>query len=364
MLVLLDNFEHLLAAAPLVADLLGACPGLTVLATSRAPLRLTGEHQFPVPPLPLPDSRGGFDAGGRTGAVRGRGALLPTRPGRRPRLRADRRERGRRWREICRRLDGLPLAIELAAARVKLFSPRALLDRLDHRLQVLAGGARDLPRAPADAARRDRLELRPPRRRRAGAVRAPLRLRRRLLPGSGGGRVRVRNRRAGAGRPGDAGVAGGQQPAGVAGRSLRGPGETTNRASRCWRRSGSTPRSASSRAARAEDIRRAHALYYLALAEATQPERLMHAQQGWWWTRLEQGARQPAGGAPLGHPGRESEIGARLGSMLWRFWATRHPSEGRRWLEAVLALGGPRAGTGEAEGSDACRRAGGRSCSS
>ncbi|MDQ4128804.1 MAG: helix-turn-helix domain-containing protein, partial [Actinomycetota bacterium] len=142
-LLLLDNFEHLLDATPLVADLLGACPELTVLATSRAPLRLGGEHQFPVPPLPLPDVAGPMHVAlfERSPAVelfsqRAR-AVLPDFE-----LTA---ANASVVAGICRRLDGLPLAIELAAARVKLFPPRALLDRLDRGLQLLAGGARDLP---------------------------------------------------------------------------------------------------------------------------------------------------------------------------------------------------------------------------
>ena len=126
MLLLLDNFEHLLSAAPLVADLVGACPELTVLVTSRAPLRLGGEHQFPVPPLPLPDAEGQVHI-----------AVLEQSPAvelfsQRARAVAPAFElvaaNAAVVARICRRLDGLPLAIELAAARVKLFSPQALLD--------------------------------------------------------------------------------------------------------------------------------------------------------------------------------------------------------------------------------------------
>ncbi|MGH3146837.1 MAG: ATP-binding protein, partial [Rubrobacter sp.] len=140
-LLLLDNFEHLMAAAPVVADLLGACPGLTVLATSRAPLRLMGEHQFPVPPLALPEAASPADVLARSPATelfrqRAR-AVTPAFE-----LTA---ANVHTVAQICRRLDGLPLAIELAAARVKMFSPRALLERLDRRLDLLAGGARDLP---------------------------------------------------------------------------------------------------------------------------------------------------------------------------------------------------------------------------
>jgi predicted ATPase/DNA-binding XRE family transcriptional regulator len=144
MLLVLDNFEHLLAAAPVVAALLEACPRLKVLATSRAPLHLGCEHQFPVPPLPLPDVAPQSPADGlqcspalelfrqRAQAVVPTFELTDTNAATVAR--------------ICQRLDGLPLAIELAAARVKLFHPQALLAKLDRRLQVLTGGARDLPR--------------------------------------------------------------------------------------------------------------------------------------------------------------------------------------------------------------------------
>ena len=143
MLLLLDNFEHLLGAAPLVADLVGACPGLTVLAKSRAPLHLGGERQFPVPPLPFPDTapRSPAEILEHSPAVelfRQRAqAVMPAFE-----LTATNAVAVAR---ICRRLDGLPLAIELAAARVKLFSPQALLKQLDGGLRLLAGGARDLP---------------------------------------------------------------------------------------------------------------------------------------------------------------------------------------------------------------------------
>ena len=90
----------------------------------------------------------------------------------------------------------------------------------------------------------------------------------------------------------------------------------------------------------AEALRRAHALHYLALAEATQPEILVHAQREWWWTRLEEEHDNLRAALRWAIQNREAEIGARLASALWRFWAARHPDEGRRWLEAVLALGG------------------------
>src|SRR5215211_1823569 len=143
LLLLFDNFEHILPAATLVADFLTAAPGLKVLATSRARLGLQAEREYRVEPLPIPDQGSlpplvelsSFDAielfTSRAQALRPGFALTD--------------ENAPTVAEIVCRLDGLPLAIELAAARVKLLSPDALLDRLDRRLSTLTGGARDLP---------------------------------------------------------------------------------------------------------------------------------------------------------------------------------------------------------------------------
>ena len=129
LLLVLDNFEHLLPAAPAVARLLAATPGVKVLATSREPVHVAGERVYPVPPLPDEDAVPLFVE--RAQAVRPEFELTEANT---PAVA-----------EICRRLDGLPLAIELAAARVVLFPPAALLARLDERLQLLTGGGRDLP---------------------------------------------------------------------------------------------------------------------------------------------------------------------------------------------------------------------------
>jgi DNA-binding CsgD family transcriptional regulator len=126
-----------------VADLLAACPKLTVLATSRAPLRLRAEREFPVPPLDLPAGLGQMSpaAASRSGAVR----LFAERARAvRPNFALDERNASA-VAELCRRLDGLPLAIELAAARVRTLSPAALLARLDHRLALPGAGPGDLP---------------------------------------------------------------------------------------------------------------------------------------------------------------------------------------------------------------------------
>jgi predicted ATPase/serine/threonine protein kinase len=142
-LLLLDNFEHLVQAAPTVADLLASGPKLKILVTSRAALHVYGEHECPVPPLALPDSRSklSVEVLSRCPAV----ALFAQRAiAAKPDFELN-QENAPTVAEICARLDGLPLAIELAAARVKVLSPSLMLTRLASRLQLLTGGARDLP---------------------------------------------------------------------------------------------------------------------------------------------------------------------------------------------------------------------------
>jgi predicted ATPase/DNA-binding CsgD family transcriptional regulator len=150
LLLVLDNFEHLLPAAPVVTEILQACLGLKILVTSRVALGVTGEQEFPVPALSLPDldPPGSIDAEAavvQSDAVR----LFVLRGGAARSDFAPAPEAVQVIADICRRLDGLPLAIELAAARVGHLSPRALLDRMDRpgagRLPLLIGGARDLP---------------------------------------------------------------------------------------------------------------------------------------------------------------------------------------------------------------------------
>lgn len=143
LLIVLDNFEQVLPAVPLVGDLVRASAGLRVMATSRATLHLYGEQEYEVPPLGLPETGvdpdpavlSGYEAVAlfiqRAAAVRPGFEITSA--------------NGAAVAEICRRLDGLPLAIELAAARVKLLPPQALLTRLGQRLDALETGSRDLP---------------------------------------------------------------------------------------------------------------------------------------------------------------------------------------------------------------------------
>lgn len=142
-LLVLDNFEQVTGAAPLIADLLGACPKLEIIVTSRGALRIRSEYEYPVPPLSLPERREWTDA-----------SVLSSSPAvalfveRARAVRPDfelTNHNAPAIAEICSRLDGLPLALELAAARVRVFSADALLSRLGRGLDVLKGGARDMP---------------------------------------------------------------------------------------------------------------------------------------------------------------------------------------------------------------------------
>jgi predicted ATPase len=141
LLLVLDNLEHLLDGVPSLAELLGACPKLTVLATTRVALRLSGEQRYPVPPLSLPELARDedHDALRRSEAV----ALFCARA---QAVKPDfslTAENAGAVAQICHRLDGLPLALELAAARIPVLPPAALLGRLERRLALLTGGSRD-----------------------------------------------------------------------------------------------------------------------------------------------------------------------------------------------------------------------------
>ena len=166
-LLLLDNCEHLLDAAPELAALLAAAPGVKLLATSRAALKLQGEQAYPVPPLALPPPQPAAGAPAPAGASPAPHALTDYAAV------ALFVERARDVQpdfavtdttapvvaEICTRLDGLPLAIELAAARITLFPPATLLARLEQRLPLPDQRAARPARPPADRARDAGLEL-------------------------------------------------------------------------------------------------------------------------------------------------------------------------------------------------------------
>ena len=142
-LLLLDNLEHILPASSFVVELMEGSPGLKVLVTSRAGLRIYGEHEFPVPPLALPDAR---QWNSLAALIENPSIALFTQ--RAAAVKPDFQltaENAPIVAEICARVDGLPLAIELAAARVKMLPLSGILTRLESRLQLLTAGARDLP---------------------------------------------------------------------------------------------------------------------------------------------------------------------------------------------------------------------------
>jgi predicted ATPase/class 3 adenylate cyclase len=329
-LLLLDNFEQVLESAPLVGELVSACPALKILVTSRSVLRVYGEREYPVEPLELPDpgrlpplQRVEDYAAVRLFVERARAA--------RPEFSVT-DENAPAVAEICARLDGLPLAIELAAARVKLLPPRAMLERLYDRLRLLGGGARDLPERQRTL---------------RGAIewsyalldRGERMLFARLAVFSGGCSLEAVEAVCDAGRdlPPDAmeGVSS------LLDKSLlrreEGPKdeprfvmlETIHEyASERLRESGES-----------EWFRRLHARYFLAVAEAAEPE-LTGPEQLVWFERLE--AEQLNMRAALSFAlEAEPETARRLARALARFWEMRsYFSEGSRWLEAALRRSG------------------------
>jgi predicted ATPase/DNA-binding XRE family transcriptional regulator len=335
LLLLVDNMEHLLPAVPVVADLVEGCPRLTVLATSRAPLRLSAEQQFPVSPLPLGEAASPAGSPAvqlyleRARAVAPAFELTDASAGAVAR--------------ICRRLDGLPLAIELAAARIKLFTPQALLERLDRRLQLLSGGPRDLPerqqtlRGTIDWSH-DLLDE------------TEQKLFRRLAVFAGSFALEAAEEVCGPSTPAGEDVL--ENLASLVDNSLLvSVAESSSASDEPRFMMLETIREYAAEHLRsdgeAEEMDRAHALYYLALAEAAQPEASPQMFDE-WLAVLEQEHDNLRAALRWAIRHQEADIGARLGLMMWRFWSENfHLGEGRRWLEEVLELGEPEGGVVE-----------------
>lgn len=328
-LLALDNFEHVLSAAPAIADLLGSAPALKVIVTSRAVLRLSGEHEFRVPPLELPAQALSPTDWEQYSAVR----LFVER------ARAVRQdfvpagEQIGQVVEICRCLDGLPLAIELAAARIKVLSPRDLLLRLERRLDLLTGGPRDLPRHQQTL--RGTIEWS------YGLLNeAEQRLFVRL--GVFGGGCTLQAAEAVCGEDHQPGVLDllaslvdqsmVRQMTSAAGESRFAMLETL----------GEYALERLEASGEADLVRRRHLAYYVTFVESAQPK-LMTAEFQVWADRLEaeHGNIRAALRWALGDESQNVEMGARLAGALWTFWYLRgYLSEGRRWLErAVEQLG-------------------------
>jgi predicted ATPase/DNA-binding CsgD family transcriptional regulator len=347
-LLLLDNCEHVLDAAPLVTELLVACPHLAVLATSRAVLRLSGEHDLAVPPLALPDLDRlcSPDELGETPAVR-----LFVERARAARadfaLIADNAAAVAR---VCHRLDGLPLALELAAARSYVLPPQALLTRLEQRLPLLTGGPRDVParlRTMRDAIAWSH-DLLPP---------EEQVLFRRLAIFVGGFTLEAAeavggSREAGVeGREQDLLAAASRLPppisvldgiASLVDKSLvrreeqadGGPDAGTARYGmlETIREFGLERLAASGEEA---DVRAAHAGHFLALAEEAEPG-LEGPAQARWLARLEREHDNLRAALAWGTAAAPAAA-LRLAGALWLFWYVRgHLAEGRGWLERTL----------------------------
>jgi non-specific serine/threonine protein kinase len=325
-LLVLDNFEQVVAAAPLVADLLATCPRLKILVTSRAQLHVSGEQEYPVPPLSLPAAgeRTSLDDAAGSEAVR----LFVARARAGDPGFALTEANASAVAAICRRLDGLPLAIELAAARVKVLPPRALLTRLEKRLPLLTGGARELPAhqqtmTATIAWSHDLLDP---------ADRA---LFRRLAVFAGGCDLEAAEATCGGEPVSDvlAGVISLVDKSLV--RSLApASGEPRYLMLETIREFGLDQLDASGEA---EEVRRRHAAYVLALTERAEPE-LLEAGQAVWLERL--GREHDNIRAALAWFDRRAEAESllRLAGALDYYWMIRcHFREARDWLERALA---------------------------
>jgi predicted ATPase len=332
MLLVLDNFEHVADAAPAVGELLALCPGLRALVTSRTVLGVSGEQVFAVPPLALPDQARPLPL-----------ARLRASPAVRlfvDRARAAsagfelRRDNAEAVVELCRRLDGLPLAIELAAARVRLLAPAELLARLDSALgalSLLSAGPRDLPdrqRTLRSAIAWSHEQLRP--RERA--------LFRRLAVCVGGCTLAAAEAVAGVLPPGGSGgaaetldAAGLLVDGSLLGRDVAAGGETRLSMLETVREYALERLEAEGEA---EDARGRHADHYLEFAATTPSD-----AEG--FDRLEREHGNLRAALRWLVQRRETDRAVRLGATLWGFWAVRgHLAEGRAALEAVLALPG------------------------
>jgi predicted ATPase/class 3 adenylate cyclase len=330
LLLILDNFEQVVDTAPFVGELLSSCPALKVLVTSRISLRIYGEHEYAVRPLELPDP----------------GHLPPLEELRQYeaiRLFIERahavnthfsltKENAPAVAEICTRLDGLPLAIELAAARIKLLSPQAICSRLGNPLKFLTGGARDLPERQRTL---------------RGAIawsytlldESEQALFARLSVFSGGSALEAVEVVCDA--EGDLFIDVLEGLSSLVDKSLLRQEEGVEEPRFVMLETiREYARERLELSGNAEEIRRMHAEYFLALAEQGASEQQGPEEAAWLeGLDLEHDNMRAALSWLLGS--EEAEPALRLSGALWRFWWMRgHYSEGRRWLEEALAKDG------------------------
>lgn len=334
LLLVLDNFEHVLDAGAALASIVVACPHLKLLVTSRASLRISGEHEYALPPLPLPVEAGTW-------------TLEQIEESDAVRLFVDRAEAAsagfrltpaNAWdvSQVCRRLDGLPLAIELAAARVKVFPPHALLTRLEQRLPLLTGGPRDAPtrlRTMRDAIAwsHDLLSA------------EEQRLFRRLAVFVGGCTERAAE--AVVNSAGDLGISVLEGISSLVDKSLvlsitgTSQGDTGDPRFVMLETIREFSLDELAKSGEEDAVRRAHAEYYRTLAERAEPA-LRGAEQGVWIARLETELPNLRAVLDWSLSGGDPEIGLRLAGALYWFWFLRnHVGEGRTWFERARAAG-------------------------
>jgi predicted ATPase len=330
LLLLLDNFEQVIGAAPLLAQLLAAAPRLELMVTSRAALRVSGEQEFPVEPLELPDLArlpAIPEALMTSAAVQ---LFVMRAQAVKPSFQLDAGNMAA-VAEICVRLDGLPLALELAAARVKLFAPQAMLQRLDNRLKLLTGGARDLP------GRQQTLR---------GAIDWSYNL---LDPGEqalfarlgvfvGGCTIDAAETICNADGGLELDVIDGLTS--LVDKSLLRQQEDSEGEPRFTMletiREYAVEKLDASGVA--EAMLQAHGAFFLEYAEAAAPE-LTGDEQALWLDRLDDRNGNLRAATERAVERGDAEMGLRVGVALWQFWLARgHLREGRRLLDAALAL--------------------------
>lgn len=351
MLLVLDNVEHLLAAAPVMTEVLAACPRLAMLATSCAALHVSGEHQFPLPALAVPEAPRPPALGElahvpavtlfveRARAVSPAFRLTETTA---PAIAA-----------ICRRLDGLPLAIELGAAWIKVMPPPVLLARMERALPLLVGGPRDAPerhRTLRDAIAWSVDLLSPSERALLG----------RLSVFPGGWTLEAADALAGDGRSVPVSPpAALDDLAGLINASLAQPPVVVHESAVA-----AAPRYTMLETIReyagelllasgeAATIRRRHARYFLDRVEQA-GQSLVGPDEVARLVELEREHANLQAALRWTLDERQADMAVRFAAVLWRYWAERsYLSEGRAWLEEILALARQQPAPDDAEPSD------------
>ncbi|HEX2739398.1 MAG TPA: tetratricopeptide repeat protein [Rubrobacter sp.] len=327
-LLVLDNLEQILASAALLDALLSSASGLKVLVTSRTPLRLYGEHEFPVPPLSLPDpgSLPPFERLTQYEAIR---LFVERARAVKPDFSLT-QENAHAVAEICARLDGLPLAIELAAARIKLLPPQAMLPRLGNRLKLLTGGARNLPERQRTLrnAIEWSYEL---------LDEGEKTLFARLAVFAGGSTLEAIEAVCDA--RGDLPVDALEAVSSLLDKSLLRQEEGLEAEPRfeMLETIHEFALEKLEESNEAETIRRAHAEYFLSLAERAEPK-LWGPEDAAWLDRLEQEHDNMRAALSWALEHEEAELALRLGGALRWFWNMGgYYDEGRSWLEALVA---------------------------